>query len=322
MDIYVAKKTTSGDYGTVQNISEINTELNEDTPFITADGNKLYFSSQGYVNMGGYDIFVSTLGSDGKWSLPENMGYPVSTTDDDLFYFPWHNGEYGYMSKIIDGGKGAMDIYKVLFGPETEESFAVAGPAEKEAPAETPSPDTTKISPNEEIPVVAMVTDTSKTPERKTTNQVEEKETPGKIELKSVEISPVLFEFDKSQLSEKGRQELDEIVVLLKENSNLKIELTGFADALGPEAYNLALSEKRAMSALNYLVTNGIATSRLKAKGLGETNFIAQNTHPDGSDNPEGRKFNRRVEFVILGTDNNVLIIRYINPVPDALKYH
>jgi outer membrane protein OmpA-like peptidoglycan-associated protein/tetratricopeptide (TPR) repeat protein len=326
MDIYVAKKTATGDYGPAKNIKEINTGLNEDTPFVTADGSKLYFSSQGYVNMGGYDIFVSALNSDGTWSLPENVGYPISTTDDDLFYFPWNNGEKGFIAKIFDEGMGTLDIYKVLYGPETQESFAEVIPTEKEAAVETESTaekeitDTTaKILPEVEQPVTTMVKESS---EKQTTEtrQEEVKVEPETTAVKTVEISPVFFEFDRSQLSDIGRQELDKLVTLLKTYSGLKVKLSGFADALGPDPYNKALSEKRAISALNYLVSNGIEPSRLKAEGLGETNYIARNTHPDGSDNPEGRRFNRRVEFEIVGANAKVLIIKRIDPVPNELK--
>jgi outer membrane protein OmpA-like peptidoglycan-associated protein len=74
------------------------------------------------------------------------------------------------------------------------------------------------------------------------------------------------------------------------------------------------------LTALNYLVSNGINGTRLTAIGKGETEFIAPNTHPDGSDNPEGRRFNRRVEFEITGTNPDVLIIKRIDPVPKELR--
>jgi outer membrane protein OmpA-like peptidoglycan-associated protein/tetratricopeptide (TPR) repeat protein len=322
MDIYVAKRTATGNFGQVQNVKEVNSDLNEDTPFVTADGQKLYFSSQGFVNMGGYDIFESTLGSDGKWSVPENLGYPVSTTDDDLFYYPWQNGNIGYMSKIIDGGYGAMDIYKVKFNIPVRESISEeVSPIQEELPETAMVADTTvKKIRNENVPETAAVQDTTKKSTGILTAKEEEKEIPVKQEIRTVEISPIFFEFDKSVLSEKGKQELDKLIGLLNEFPGLKIRLSGFADALGPESYNLRLSERRALTALNYLVSNGINGTRLTAIGKGETEFIAPNTHPDGSDNPEGRRFNRRVEFEITGTNPDVLIIKRIDPVPKELR--
>jgi outer membrane protein OmpA-like peptidoglycan-associated protein len=79
------------------------------------------------------------------------------------------------------------------------------------------------------------------------------------------------------------------------------------------------LSEYRAKAALNYLISKGIEGSRIKAVGKGETEFIAVNTYPDGRDNPKGRRFNRRVEFEISGTDTS-LVIERIDPVPPELK--
>ena len=112
MDIYVSKKTTGGSWGKPVNLgATINTALNEDTPFITENDSILYFSSQGHENMGGYDIFVSRLDASGQWLKPENMGYPVNTTDDDLFYYPWNNAQIAFTSRINENGFGKEDIY-------------------------------------------------------------------------------------------------------------------------------------------------------------------------------------------------------------------
>ncbi len=84
--------------------------LNEDTPFITENDSVLYFSSQGHENMGGYDIFKSKIGPANQWSAPENLMYPINTTDDNLFYYPWHNARIIYASLIRPGGFGKEDI--------------------------------------------------------------------------------------------------------------------------------------------------------------------------------------------------------------------
>ncbi len=330
MDLYMSKKNALGIFGPAQNIKELNTDLNEDTPFVTSDGKCLYFSSQGYANMGGYDIFVSKLSRSGKWTTPENLGYPVSTTDDDLFYFPLNDGAMAYMARVVDTGFGAMDMFRIVYTPESIESIAELA-RDTELPVLAEQKETEKSTePIVEQPVekvaesveTAVVTDTtSKEAVVAETEQIEEKPVQ-EIEVKTFEISPVFFEFDRSQLSEKGKMELNKIAEFLKEYGDLKLVLYGFADALGPDTYNLSLSQRRAASALNYLVSKGIQANRIKAVGKGETEFIAPNTHPDGSDNPEGRKFNRRVEFEISGINTNLLIIKRIDPVPVDLRIH
>lgn len=95
------------------------TRYNEEGVFMHPDGRTLYFSSRGHKTMGGYDIFRSTLGDDGLWTEPENIGYPVNTPDDDVFFVINASGKRGYMSSVRDDGMGDYDIYQVTFrGPE------------------------------------------------------------------------------------------------------------------------------------------------------------------------------------------------------------
>lgn len=114
LDIYVSKRDSSGDWGPAVNLgSKINTPYNEESPFLTEDDKTLFFSSRGHFNMGGYDIFYSKLQDNGDWSTPINVGYPLNTTDDDVFFKPIHMGSEGYTSKDIPGGMGHQDIYHV-----------------------------------------------------------------------------------------------------------------------------------------------------------------------------------------------------------------
>lgn len=116
LDIYVSTRTDVNheNWGAAQNLgSTINSMLNEETPFITADGRKIYFSSLGHNGMGGYDIFVSSLGADGTWEKPVNVGCPLNTTDHDLFFQPVRDGNEGYMTLSRNDSYGRNDIYKV-----------------------------------------------------------------------------------------------------------------------------------------------------------------------------------------------------------------
>lgn len=119
LDIYVSHRESGDNWEVPQNLgSTINTKLNENTPFLTSDGLSLYFSSEGHSNMGGYDIFVSQLEADGRWTAPINLGYPINTTDDDLFFFPIDDGSSALMAMFDPEGMGSQDIYELkLFVP-------------------------------------------------------------------------------------------------------------------------------------------------------------------------------------------------------------
>jgi len=131
LDIYFTERDSTGDWGIPVNAGPvINTQFNEDTPFLSLDDKKLYFSSRGHYNMGGYDIFYSTLTDKGQWSEPLNMGYPVNSTDDDLFFSPVGDGNIGYYAKFAPEGFGKMDIYRYeVFSDAHPRKFTVTGKA-------------------------------------------------------------------------------------------------------------------------------------------------------------------------------------------------
>jgi len=119
LDLWVSEKDETGDWGVPVNLGgAVNTPYNEDTPFISRDGLTLTFSSEGHSSMGGYDIFISKQAA-GTWGNPANIGYPVSTTDDDLGFQPFDNGAFGYYS-VMTGYK-KKEISLVTFNPPTQE---------------------------------------------------------------------------------------------------------------------------------------------------------------------------------------------------------
>lgn len=130
LDIYVSERDSLGDWGPPRNLGPtINTRYHDNTPFLTQDDKTLYFSSRGHYNMGGYDIFYTTLFEDGEWSKPINMGYPVNTTDDDLFFAPFGEGYMAYYSLYPEeGGFGSTDIFRVeVFSDEHPRKFRISG---------------------------------------------------------------------------------------------------------------------------------------------------------------------------------------------------
>lgn len=118
-DLYMMKKLPNGKWGTPFNLGPtINTEYNEDAPFVHPSGAVLFFSSEGHRNMGGYDIFKSNFNETGAFTEPVNMGYPINTRDDDVFFVLNKDATTGYFSSEREGGFGSQDIYKVSFYPD------------------------------------------------------------------------------------------------------------------------------------------------------------------------------------------------------------
>ncbi len=117
MDLYISKKLSNGAWGPAENIGEpVNTIYDEDYPYFSADGKTLYFCSEGHNSMGGYDIFKSTWNEkDDSWSKPENLGYPINTTDDDMTISFSSTGRHAYIASSRPGGYGGLDIYKIIF---------------------------------------------------------------------------------------------------------------------------------------------------------------------------------------------------------------
>ncbi len=129
LDIWVSKRDSMGDWGPAANLGPvINTPYNEESPFLTKDDKTLFFSSRGHYNMGGYDIFYSTRLDNGEWSKPLNVGYPLNTTDDDVFFKPQNMRYEGYYSMQGSRGPGKDDIFRVeIFSDAHPRKFLIKG---------------------------------------------------------------------------------------------------------------------------------------------------------------------------------------------------
>ena len=116
-DIYMSTKDEKGKWGKSINLGPtINTQWGEEGVFVHPDGKTMYFSSQGHKTMGGYDIFKSIYDEKtGKWGEPENLGYPVNTPDDDVFFVVSASGKHGYYASFKESGYGEKDIYMITF---------------------------------------------------------------------------------------------------------------------------------------------------------------------------------------------------------------
>jgi len=130
LDIYRSERQADGTWGVPENLGPtINTRYNEMSPFITEDGQTLYFSSYGHFSIGGYDVFYSRRNRDGSWGKPVNLGYPLNTTDDDLYYHPVNKGSGAYYSMYNeDRGIGRHDIYYVdVYSVDNPRMYLITG---------------------------------------------------------------------------------------------------------------------------------------------------------------------------------------------------
>lgn len=346
-DIYVSIKLPNGIWAKPVNMGpNINTIYDEDAPFIHPDGKTLYFSSKGHEGMGGFDIFTSVYPvadygmntqqiSDENmknWSKPLNIGYPINTAGDDI-YFVWSvDGTRGYFSSVREDSYGDKDIY-IVHRPEAKVSLIVFKGKVLDAVSHNPLGANIIVVNNSDQELYGVYNSNSHTgkfiviliPGKNFGISIESL-TPGylpyseiidinpdeyfeinkDILLEPIEVikkdipSNIFFDYNKADIRVESETELNKLLKLLLDNPNLKAELSSHTDNIGPDEYNMMLSNKRAQSVMDYLIKHDIEKERLIAIGYGETKPIAPNENPDGSDNPEGRQLNRRTEFKII----------------------
>jgi outer membrane protein OmpA-like peptidoglycan-associated protein len=302
MDIYVSVKEASGQWGPAKNIgNKINTSLNEDCPIISPDGNTLFFSSQGHKNMGGYDIFYCKKINDKEWSDAVNIGYPINTTDDDLYFSPVGDGSYAFMARLEKGGFGSEDIYQIELKPEAQKEIAALKQDTTSAPIVKETPEFKPIVNKDSI---KNTTETLTT--RKEVNR-------------QVKVGCISFGFNSYQLNSEDIKQLEILANALKQFPDVQLEIEGHADGKGTGDANMGITLKRAEAVAKYLASRGIKEQRLKPVAKGKANPIAINVNSDGTDNPAGRRLNRRAEFIATGSSSKMIIFEKIK-VPDALK--
>ncbi len=311
-------------------------DFNEMSPFIAADGVTLYFSSDRPGGLGENDIWMSKRLDDSwqKWSEPVNLGSPINTAGSEAFFTLDAGGEYAYLTSS-DGAYGESDIVriKLLEKEKPDPVLLVSGNVYNEKTKEPLSaeliyetlPDGTEVGRGTSSPIdgsFKIVLPYDKNYSIRASAEkffaisenlnldslIKEgyKEIHKDLYLAPIEIGQVFrlnnvfFDFDKYELRPESYTELNRVVMFLNEYPKIEIEMSAHTDSHGSDSYNVTLSHNRAKSVMEYILSKGIATSRITSKGYGETKPVAGNTNPDGSDNPEGRQLNRRVEFMIM----------------------
>ncbi|HPA86743.1 MAG TPA: OmpA family protein [Bacteroidales bacterium] len=305
----------------------INTSGDEISPFIHFDGKTLYFSSDGLPGMGGLDIYFSRMLEDSTWTEPRNLGYPINTFNDEMGLTIESGGQKAYFSSKRNEQEG-KNIYSFNLYEEVQPDPVayLKGKVSERGSGKLLSAEYELINLSTGKTVFSNRTDEdgdflvclpsgynyglniSKKGYLFYSENFMFEGDHSAVEpyIKKIFLSPVrvgekmllanvFYEVDSWQLRKESLSELNRLCQLLIENTGVKIEIGGYTDSTGSNEHNLSLSEKRALSVVEYLVSKGIARERLQHKGYGNASPVGDNI------TSEGRRLNRRTEVQITG---------------------
>lgn len=327
IDIYVSHLKPNGYYSQPENMGPgINTAGDDQCPFIHADNQTLFFTSNGWPGYGDDDLFIVRKLPNGEWGKPENLGYPINTIEKEGTMCIAADGKTAYFAADRSDSYGGLDIYSFELREDIRpiKTLWVKG----------------KISDKKTgNPVVSTLVLTNLATKQTISNIQTDEEGNYFMTLpvgkdyafnvnskgylffsdnflianletdttytKNILLEPIVnnaaivlknifYEVNSFKLSPESQTELDNLVTLLNENPGIKIEISGHTDNVGKPADNLLLSNNRAKAVVNYLNSKKINATRLVAKGYGETKPIADNK------TEAGRLQNRRTEMRVL----------------------
>ncbi len=326
-DIWKSRLTDKG-WSEPENLGpNINTAMDEQSPFIHPDDSTLYFCSNGWPGLGGMDLFMSRLGKDGKWQKPTNLGYPINSSGDENGLCLTANGTYAFFASNKLNGVGGFDIY-------TFELPTALRPHEVTYVKGTVRDIITKQPLEAAVEIIDLEKDNAVYEDYSSAEQGDflatittgkdyglniskdgylfysanfslvghENKNPFNIDvlLQPIEVGNkvilknIFFDTNKFDIKDESKPELQKLVDFLTLNKGVHIEVSGHTDNVGSDKLNQVLSENRARSVYQYLIANGIQADRLSFKGYGETQPVAAN------DTDDGRSRNRRTEFKII----------------------
>lgn len=303
----------------------INTEGDEISPFIHFDAQTLYFSSNGHVGLGRHDIFKSTK-MEQSWSKPQNLGYPINTWNDEIGFIVNARGDMGWMAS--ERNKPDKDIYALSIPSEIKPQTVVyyKGIVKDKNTMQPLKAQTTWFNFTQNEAFLSLYSD-AQTGEflvclKNNANYSVHVTKPGylfysqfiglnhersiqkpfTVQILLEPIKPgnimvldnVFFATDSYEIQPESYPELEQLLLLLSENPQIKVEIRGHTDNVGTEVYNKELSKNRAGAVYNYLIKKGIKSWRLSFEGYGSSQPVADN------DSAEGRAKNRRTEAMIV----------------------
>jgi OOP family OmpA-OmpF porin len=322
-DLWYCPLRPDGSVGQAVNMGKtINSTDDDQAPYYNYQTNKLIYSSNGRVGLGGFDFYESK-GDFTEWMDPRNLGYPFNSSKDDIYFTSANSSDSeGFISSDRES-LCCLEVFAVK-----KEYLSLSGMV---IDCETLKPlANAKILVTDSLDQLNFTTDDSGrynfkvetnrmlklTVEKdkyftKVMNfgyeQLAKRDTLFNPDIcltsyeidKPIVLKDILYEFDSADLTEDSKSKLDYLYTIMVDNPKIEIELSAHTDNKGVEIYNFDLSNRRAKSCVDYLVTKGIPLERMTSKGYGETVPIAPNTFANGKDNPSGRALNRRTEFKV-----------------------
>lgn len=327
-DLYMSFREPNGKWGKAINMGPvINSAGDEFSPFIHADNQTLFYTSDGLPGYGNSDLFVLRKNEKGEWGSPENLGYPINTIENEGSLAVSADGLTAYYASDRSDSRGNLDLYSFQLRPNIRpnRTLYVKGKV-SDAVTQKGVPATVELTDNNND-VVLMRVQTDELGEyfitlptgkdytftvnrkgylfyselyalsKKEADSVYKKD----ITLKPVKLNEsfvfnnILFASNSFALPENGLAELSQLIQVLNDNPTLKVEISGHTDNTGNTKDNLTLSANRAKAIVDYLMSKGIHAERLSYKGYGDTQPIADNN------TEEGRSKNRRTSFTVTG---------------------
>ena len=317
VDIWKVTINADGTYGEPQNLgSKINTEGTESFPFIADDNKTLYFASAGKQGLGGYDVYQIDL-SGGEAT---NLGSPVNTEKDDFAFSFNGTKNVGFLSSNRGGNDDILmvspicgvDVTVVVTNAKTGAILSNASVAILDDKKNVIATELSNASGEVKYRVECdkpYVVQASKdafegntfavTPSKGPSARVEAAIQPIEVIVTETEIvlKPIYFEYDKSNITQEGAFELDKLVQVMKSNDKMFVLAKSHTDNRGTDKYNLRLSDRRAKSSVQYIISKGIDASRISGKGMGE---LEPKVDCGKDCTEEQRAQNRRSEFLIV----------------------
>lgn len=311
---------------------QINTEGNEASPYYDSRVNKLYFASDGWVTMGGFDIY-SADGGPSRYTNLTNLGYPINTSADELYYINDPMGKpdaYVVSNRIgsiaLKNPTCCDDIWRIQYEPKiyamgkvldqkTQQpvSESVVKMVDEAGNLKTFNSQDGRfqflVARGHNYVLTADKQGYTSTRATVSTEGIRRQDPDDSVFVTiyvdsfkingEYEMKNIFYDYDKATLRPESAAELEKLTDLMKDNPSLDVKILSYTDSKGTPSYNKNLSQQRAEAVVNYLVRNGVDRSRLSAQGMGEENPVAPNT-VNGKDNPEGRQQNRRTTFRIM----------------------
>lgn len=298
ISIYRAQNV-DGNWTNIEKLPFSSEEFSVEHPSLSADGKQLYFASDMPGSLGSFDIYVVDINEDGTYGSPRNLGAGVNTPHRDQFPFISEQNVL-YFSSDGHSGFGNLDIYSsegtfsesknlgTSINSNMDDFAFVIREGQQEgwfASNRRGTDNLYSFSREDYTPPVVEIDERETNPET------------GRQQLR--DVGNIYFDFDKSTIKEESIPTLNKVADIMKKYPTLNIEIGSHADARGTDSYNMALSERRAASTLEYLVTQGIERERLTSKGFGETMPLNDCTKPTGCTAAQYAR-NRRSEFTIM----------------------